>query len=119
MVETNEAYLLRIYIGDSDRYMGKPLYKFLLEFFRKEGFAGATVLRGISGFGKTSIIHTASILRLSTDLPIVIEIVDKIEKIEKVLPVLKDVVKEGLITIEKVGVVFYNGNKKDNQTLTP
>jgi len=74
MKREDDAVLLRIFIGESDRYEGKPLYKSLVEFFRKEGLAGVTVFRG-SGFGRTSIVHTTSILRLSTDLPIVIEVV--------------------------------------------
>lgn len=111
MKREDEAVLLRIFIGESDSYGGKPLHKYLIEFFRKEGLAGVTVLRGISGFGKTSILHTTSILRLSTDLPIVIEVVDKKDKIDKIKDDLTEIVKEGLITEEKVKVIFYgNGN---------
>ncbi len=111
-----EAILLRIFIGESDRYEGKPLYKHLIEMFKKEGLAGATVLRGISGFGKTSRIHTTSILRLSTDLPVVVEVVDQKEKIEKIKPKLLEIVKEGLVTEEKVRIILYKGNKdKDSQ----
>ena len=106
-----EAVLLRIFIGESDRYEGKPLYKYLVEMFKKEGLAGATVLRGIYGFGETSRIHTTSILRLSTDLPIVIEVVDKKEKIEKVKPRLMEIIGEGIVTEEKVRIVLYRGNK--------
>jgi len=116
MKREDEAILLRIFIGESDRYEGKPLYRYLVEFFKKEGLAGATVLRGILGFGKTSIIHTASVLRLSTDLPIVVEVVDKKEKIEKIKPKLVNIVKEGLITEEKVKVIFYESD--ENQKLS-
>jgi PII-like signaling protein len=111
MKKEDEAVLLRIFIGESDKYEGKPLYKYLVEFFRKEGLAGATVLRGILGYGKTSVIHTTSVLRLSTDLPIVVEVVDKKEKIEKIKPKLVEIVKEGLITEEKVKVIFYEAEK--------
>ncbi len=108
MVE-KEAVLLRIFIGESDKYDGKPLYRYLVEFFKKEGIAGATVIRGIYGFGKTSIIRAPSILRLSIDLPIVIEVVDTRENIERIKPKILEIVKEGLITEEKVNVVMYRG----------
>ncbi len=104
-----DAILLRIFIGESDKYDGKPLYKYLVEFLKKEGIAGATVIRGIYGFGKTSIIRSPSILRLSIDLPIVIEIVDTKENIERIKPKILEVVKEGLITEEKVKVLMYRG----------
>lgn len=111
MNREDDVVLLRIFIGESDTYEGKPLHKYLVEFFRRNGLAGATVLRGVSGFGKTSIVHTTSILRLSTDLPIVIEVVDKKDKIDKIKDDLAEIVKEGLITEEKVKVIFYgNGN---------
>lgn len=112
MQKESEAVLLRVFIGESDKYEGKPLYKYILELCRKEGLSGATVLRGIDGFGKTSKIHTTSILRFSTDLPIVVEIVDKTENIEKIKEKLNAVIKEGLITEEKVKIHLYEGNKK-------
>lgn len=112
MKKESEAILLRIFIGESDTYEGKPLYKYLVGLFRKEGLAGTTVLRGISGFGKSSHLHTTSILRLSTDLPIVIEVVDKRENIERIKPMLEGVVGEGLITEESIRIIFYEGNKK-------
>jgi PII-like signaling protein len=102
-----QSELIRIFIGESDRYGGKPLYEVIVETARNRGLAGATVLRGISGFGATSRIHTSKILRLSEDLPIVIEIVDAIEKIEAFLPELQMLVKGGLITVEKVRVLAY------------
>ncbi len=104
---------LRIYIGESDHYKGKPLYLYLLHVLKSRGVKGATVYRGIAGYGSHSMIHTAEILRLSEDLPVVIEVVDKPETIERVLPEIEEVVKEGLITLEDVEVVFYgHGGKK-------
>ena len=112
MKKESSAVLLRIFIGESDKYDGKPLYLHLLEFFRQEKMAGTTVLRGIAGFGKNSHIHTANILRLSTDLPIVVEVVDKQEKIERIKPKLDEIITEGLITEEKVKIILYEGNDK-------
>jgi PII-like signaling protein len=109
MKREEEAVLLRIFIGESDKYRGKPLYQYLLEMFRKEGLSGATVFRGIAGFGKKSVLQTTSILRLSADLPIVIEIVDTREKIERIKPIIDEAVKEGLVTEEKVRVFLYEG----------
>ena len=111
MKKESEAVLLRIFIGEEDRYEGKPLYKYLVELFREEGVAGATVLRGITGFGKSSHVHTTTILRLSTDLPIVIEVADKRENIERIKPKLEGIIKKGLITEEKIKIVYYEGNK--------
>lgn len=112
MKKKSDAVLLRIFIGEDDKYDGKPLYKHLLEFFKKEKMAGVTVLRGIDGFGKNSHLHTTSILRLSSDLPIIIECVDKKENIDKIKPMLDTIIKEGLITEEKVKIILYEGNKK-------
>lgn len=102
-----EGHLLRIFLGESDRHEGLPLYEWLVRKAREHGLAGATVLRGLEGFGAHSRVHTAKILRLSTDLPIVVEIVDTIEKIEAFLPVVDGAVAEGLATVEKVDVRFY------------
>ena len=116
MKRESEAVLLRIFIGESDHYEGRPLYKYLVEMFKKEDLAGATVLRGITGFGKTSHLHTTSILRLSTDLPIVVEVADTREKIDRIKPKLDDLLEEGLVTEEKVKIIFYEGNhKRDKQ----
>jgi PII-like signaling protein len=112
MKNESDAILLRIFIGESAMYEGKHLYKYLVEFFRKEGLAGATVLRGIDGFGKSSHAHTTSILRLSTDLPIVVEVADTQTKIDAVKPKLEAIVTEGLITEEKVKIILYKGNDK-------
>ena len=96
-----------IFIGESDRYQNKPLHQYLMSFLRENGVAGATVLRGIEGFGKTSHIHSPSILRLSMDLPIIIEIVDHKEKIEKIKPELCKIIGGGLITEERVQIIHY------------
>lgn len=111
MEKESEAVLLRIFIGESDMFQGKPLHKYLLEMFKKEGLAGATVIRAISGYGKTSRLHTTSVLRLSTDLPIVIEVSDKKEKIDALKPKLEGVINGGLITEEKIRVIYYEGKK--------
>ena len=107
-----EGHLLRIFLGENDRHEGLPLYEWLVREARSRGLAGATVLRGLAGFGANSRVHTAKVLRLSTDLPIVVEIVDTIERIEAFLPVVDAVVKEGLATVEKVDVRFYRSGAR-------
>jgi len=102
-----QGELLRIFIGESDRHEGKPLFEAIVQLARKRGLAGATVLRGLEGFGAHSRVHTAKILRLSEDLPIVIELVDKPERIEAFLPDLDAMVVEGMITLEKVRIIKY------------
>lgn len=102
-----DGRILRIYIGESDTHEGRPLYQVLVETLRGEGLAGATVLRGIEGFGKSSRLHTAHILRLSDDLPIVIECVDRADHIEAVLPTLDRLIGDGLVTIEPVEIRVY------------
>ena len=109
MKKESDAVLLRIFIGESDKYEGMPLSRYLVEFFKREGLAGATVLRGISGVGKSSKLHTTSILRLSDDLPIVVEVVDRKENIERIKPKLDNVIEEGLITEEDVKIILYEG----------
>ena len=106
-----EAILLRIFIGESDRWQGKPLYEAIVERVRTEGIAGATVLRGIEGFGADSRLHTSRILRLSEDLPIVIEIVDQKAEIDRILPALDEMIGEGLVTTERVHVVAYRSSQ--------
>lgn len=103
-----EQVLMRIFIGESDRWENRPLYKALLELFRKEGFAGATVLRGVAGFGATSVLHTDSLLCLSQDLPLVLEVVDNEEKIEEILPRLDEMLRGGMVTLEKARVIRYS-----------
>jgi uncharacterized protein len=107
MTLPEEGALLRIFIGESDRHDGRPLYEWLVLKAREQGLAGATVLRGMMGFGAHSRLHTAKILRLSEDLPIVVEIVDTKEKIEAFLPTVDHAIAEGLATVERVGVRFY------------
>ena len=102
-----EGKLVRIFIGESDRWHGRPLYQAIVERVRKEGLAGATVIRGIEGFGAKSHLHTSRILRLSEDLPIVVEIVDTAERVDGLLPLLDEMVADGLVTIEPVHVVSY------------
>ena len=112
----SEAELVRIFIGETDKHGHRPLYEVIVEEARKRGMAGATVLRGIMGFGKASRIHTFKILRLSEDLPIVIEIVDAPARIADFLPYLDEVVQEGLVTLEKVRVVAYRHNGDAEKT---
>ena len=102
-----EGCLLRIFIGESDRYGEQPLYEWLVLRAREEGLAGATVLRGIMGFGPQSRIHTAKIFRLSQDLPIVVEIVDTEERLEAFLALVQDDIREGLVTLERARVQLY------------
>lgn len=109
----SEAELLRIFIGESDKYGAKPLYQAIVEEARKRGMAGATVLRGAIGFGVHSRIHTAKVLRLSEDMPMVVEIVDKPERIQEFLPKLDEMVGEGLITLEGIKVIAYRHGGKD------
>jgi len=104
-----EGKLLRIFIGESDTWHGKPLYEAIVQVARKEGLAGATVLRGIEGFGADSRLHTSRILRLSEDLPVLIEIADTDENIDRMLPIFDEMVGEGLLTIERVHIVAYRG----------
>jgi uncharacterized protein len=108
----HEAMLLRIFIGESDRWHHQPLYEALVLKARELHLAGATVLRGPIGFGKSSRIHTAKILRLSMDLPMVIEIVDSEEKLNAFLPVLDEMMKGGLVTLEKVRVIDYRAGSE-------
>lgn len=102
-----ERMLMRIHIGESDKWRGRPLYEAIVELLRREGFSGATVLRGVAGFGSASRLHTDKILRLSQDLPIVIEVVESEERVERLIPQLDQMVGGGLITLEKVRVILY------------
>jgi uncharacterized protein len=106
-----ERTLMRIHIGESDRWHGKPLYDAIVELLRREKFSGVTVLRGVGGFGSSSVYHTDKIMRLSQDLPIVIEVVEFAERIEKMLPQLDEMIGGGLVTLEKVRVILYRSNK--------
>ena len=111
MTLPEDAMLLRIFIGESDRWNHQPLYEAIVLKARELHLAGATVLRGPMGFGATSRIHTAKILRLSMDLPMVIEIVDSEEKVNAFLPALDDMIGGGLVTLEKVKVIRYRGGE--------
>lgn len=104
-----EQVLMRIFIGERDKWESRPLYAALLELFRVKGLAGATVLRGVAGFGPKSILHTAGILKLSADLPVILEVVDAQEHLEAVLPDVDRMMSGGLITMEKVQVRRYEG----------
>jgi uncharacterized protein len=107
MTIPEDGYLLRIFIGESDRHGHHPLYEAIVLKARENGLAGATVIRGVMGFGKHSVLHTAKILRLSEDLPMVIEIVDSLEKVEGFLPLLDEMITDGLVTLERVRVLNY------------
>ena len=110
-----EGQLLRIFIGESDFWRGKPLYEAIVLFAREKGLAGATVIRGTQGFGAHSRLHTAKILRLSEDLPIIVEIVDIPERIQSIIPQLDEMIHEGMMTLERVHIIAYRANetKKD------
>jgi PII-like signaling protein len=113
MTLPKEGSLLRIFIGESDRHGGMLLYQWIVRTAKERGLAGATVLRGVEGFGARSRIHTARILDLSTDLPIVVELVDTLEKIDAFLPLIDGAISDGLATVEKVQIRFYRSGTKD------
>ena len=107
-----ERTLMRIHIGESDKWHRKPLYEAIVEMLRREGFSGATVLRGVGGYGGSSVYHTDKLLRLSQDLPVVLEVIETQERIEQILPKLDQMVDGGLITLEKVRVILYRAAKR-------
>jgi len=107
-----EGKLLRIFIGEADKWHGKPLYEEIVLLARKQGMAGATAMKGFMGFGCKSHMHTAKLLRLSEDLPIIVEMVDSEEKINGFIPLLDEMVQEGLITLEKANVIMYRAREK-------
>jgi len=107
-----ERALMRIHIGESDKWHGKPLHEAIVQLLRKEGFSGVTVLRGVGGYGGSTVYHTDKLLRLSQDLPIVLEVIEAQERIESILPRLDEMVEGGLITLEKVRVILYRAAKK-------
>ncbi len=111
-----EGQLLRIFIGESDRHEGRPLYEWIVRKAREHHMAGATVVRGLEGFGAHSRMHTAKILRLSQDLPIVIEIVDTKEKIRGFLELVDAAVQEGIATLEDIEVHFYRAGRQDESS---
>lgn len=108
-----EGKLLRLFVGESDTWHGKPLYRAIVERVRREGLAGATAFRGIEGFGASSVLHTTRLLELSSDLPILIEIVDTEERIQQILPVLDEMIGDGLVTMETVHVIAYRGTPQE------
>ena len=114
MTLPDEGKLLRIFIGENDKHEGLPLFEWIVRTAREQGLAGATVLRGLEGFGAHSRLHTAKILRLSSDLPVIVEIVDTEEKIETFLPLIDEAIGEGLATVEKVEVRFYRSGKAES-----
>lgn len=107
-----EQVLMRIFIGESDRYQHRPLYEALVELLRQEGFAGATVLRGVCGFGAHSVYHTQKLLDLSANLPLVVEAVDSREKIDAVMPRIDEMMDGGMITLEKATVIRYTPKER-------
>jgi uncharacterized protein len=102
-----ERTLMRIHIGESDKWHSRLLYEAIVEMLRKEGFSGVTVLRGVGGYGGSSVYHTDKLLRLSQDLPIILEVIESQERIDQILPRLDEMVEGGLITLEKVRVILY------------
>ena len=114
MTLPKQGKLLRIFIGENDRHEGLPLHEWIVRQARENGLAGATVLRGLEGYGAHSRLHKAKILRLSSDLPLVVEIVDTRDKIEAFLPVIDGAIDEGLATLEKVEIRFYRSGKAPN-----
>ena len=112
----SEGTLLRIFVGEADQWHGRPLYESIVLAARREGLAGATAIKGFLGFGQKSHLHTTKLLRLSEDLPIVIEIVDRREKIDAFLPQLDGMITEGLVTLETVHVVMYRPTRPESPT---
>jgi uncharacterized protein len=112
MTLPEEGYLLRVFIGEADKHAGKPLYEWIVRLAHEQGLAGATVLRGIMGFGaNTCVIHTFKIERLSEDMPIVVEIVDTLDKLEKFLDLIDHVIQAGMVTMEKAHIRFYRSGE--------
>lgn len=109
-----QQMLMRIFVGEQDKYKHQPLYQAIVEMLRKEKLAGATVVRGIAGFGAKSHLHSAHLLALSQDLPMVIECVDTRENIDRIMPKLDEMVTDGLVTLEKVDVIRYAPKEKDD-----
>jgi uncharacterized protein len=107
-----ERTLMRIHIGESDKWHSQPLHQAIVEILRKEGFSGVTVLRGVAGYGSSSVYHTDKLLRMSQDLPIILEVIEAQERIDQILPRLDEMVDGGLITLEKVRVILYRPAKR-------
>jgi uncharacterized protein len=109
---TGERTLMRIHLGERDKYQGRPLYEAIVQLLRTRGFAGATVFRGIMGFGASARVHTEKVLRLSLDLPIVVECVDTEDRIQEILPELDPMIGGGLITLERTRVIVYRPEQR-------
>ena len=109
-MKQEELVLMRIFVGESDRFEKKPLYQALVELFHAEGAAGATVIKGAMGYGANSQVHSDRLLRLSSDLPVIIEVIDAEEKISQVLPLIEGMFRGGLITLEKARVIQFKDN---------
>jgi PII-like signaling protein len=109
---SGEQVMVRIFFGESDTWHHQQLEVALLERLRREGFAGATVFRGVAGFGANSIIHTTHLLELSSDLPVVIEVVDTDDHVQRLMPILDEMLDDGLVTMERVRIVRYRGSKE-------
>ena len=105
---SGEKVLMRLFIGEAKRYRHRPLYEALLDLFMGEGFAGATVLKGVAGFGAHRVYHTHKLLELSVDMPLVIEVVESQEKIDAIMPKLDEMIEGGMITLEKATVIHYS-----------
>lgn len=114
-----DALLARIYIGEADHHDGRPLYQAIVAFLRERGIAGATVFRGIEGYGANARLHTTRLLRLSEDLPILIEVVDREATIRAILPELDDMIGDGMVTLERVEVVAYRGSTRQHDVNDP
>ena len=112
MILPRKGHLLRIFIGESDKFEGLPLYEWIVRKAREKCLAGSTVIRGIEGYGAHSRIHSAKILRLSEDLPVIVEIVDTLEKIKDFVPLVNEAITEGLITLEEIEICVYRSGKK-------
>jgi PII-like signaling protein len=110
-----DGYLLRIFVGEGDKYGHRPLYEAIVLKAREAGLAGATVLRGLMGYGAHSVLHTAKVLRLSEDLPMVVEIVDGLDKIQGFLPILDDMIGDGLVTLERVRIIQHRSGQINRQ----
>jgi len=119
MTINEDGVLLRVFVGDADKYQHQPLYEAIVRKVRELGLAGATVLRGVQGFGANSLVHKTSLLDMSTDLPLIIEMVDTKEKIQLLLPHLETMVQEGMITMEYVAIVLYRHNSADAHAAAP
>jgi len=110
-----ERVLMRIHIGESDKWHGKALHEAIVEMLRKEGFSGATVLRGVGGFGGSSVYHTDKLLRMSQDLPIILETIESAERIDQILPRLDEMIGGGLVTLEKIKVIHYRHERPESE----